>query len=161
MNRELTINKLASMGLDPSLTGFHYIVDLLELAPDIPADGDNMGDLYRKVAEKHGVTFTSVERTVRHAIERFYYHGGCADPTLAADRMTGKWSNKAFLYKLRIALKGDMGCFSDGRSWVLREHNIDKYDVTIYACGGCYTAFVGSHEACIKFILNGGKVNAV
>jgi hypothetical protein len=161
MNRELIANKLTSIGMDPALTGFHYLLDMLELAPDVPTIGDGMCQLYEKVAQRHNTSSTAVERSMRHAVERFYEQNVCESPALCADMNKGKCVNKSFLYKLRVMLKEDSGHFSDGRAWVLRERNVDKYDVLVYVNGGCYTAFVGTHNACINFILNGGKVNAV
>lgn len=161
MDRELVINKLAAIGLDPSLVGFYYIADMLEILPSMPIDGDSMSTMYMDIAAKHNTSASSIERSVRYAIERFYSSTLCESPMLIADINKGKCTNKQFLYKLRVMLKEETGHFSDGRVWALRERSAFKYDVLVYACGGCYTAYVGSHDACINFILNGGNAHAV
>lgn len=65
---------LVRMGFQTSHKGYRYLNEI------IPAVSENPGliydfayKLYRTVAEKYGVTPSSVERSVRHSIETAYY----------------------------------------------------------------------------------------
>lgn len=70
---------LLYLGVKPSMKGFDYIVELVELANKHGFNTMGIFTMYGELAKKHGVTAWSIERAVRHAI--------CS----AMNRNTGVW----------------------------------------------------------------------
>lgn len=66
--REKITQKLLELGIKPSLKGFYYLVDAIEICAD---DRNAMiGDVYKQIAESNMSTYSRVERSVRHAITK-------------------------------------------------------------------------------------------
>lgn len=63
-----TISKLLiDLGVYPHLSGYHYLVDAIEIKVKLPF-ADIMKGVYEPVAFKHDITAKNVERPMRHAI---------------------------------------------------------------------------------------------
>lgn len=77
MDRKSVSEILMKTGMSPSLRGFDYILDALDLI-----DGDRgflhsmTKLLYPAIAEKYSLTPSKVERCIRHAIEVSFSYAG-------------------------------------------------------------------------------------
>ncbi len=64
---------LIDLGLDPVLKGFSYIVKAVVEFPGIIRSNKTVKDLYGIIAEGHGVSLKSVERSIRMSLEAAWY----------------------------------------------------------------------------------------
>lgn len=162
MNKDVIIDKMVSLGLDPSLSGFTYAVDMLEVLPDTTKVVGCMCPAYGEVAKRHSATSARVERAIRHLVERYYLNTSVAHVhyMLGCDAESGKLCNTSFLYKLRRVIMEDTGYFADGTQWALHKA-ADKWCVRLYIAGGSYTAIIGTHADCAHYIERELKERAV
>lgn len=69
MLREKTYDALMEFGILPTVNGFNYIIDAVEMFdPDMKAT-----ELYEEVARENNTTATKVERSMRYAFTRMDY----------------------------------------------------------------------------------------
>ena len=77
MNRKAVSELLMEAGMSPSLRGFDYILDAMELI-----DGDRgflysvTRLLYPAIAEKYGSTPSKIERCIRYAVSISFNYAG-------------------------------------------------------------------------------------
>lgn len=71
MNKNQIGDKLISIGIYPDIKGFTYIIDAVQIFEP----GNSMMDMYKTVAQKHGVAFGNVEKCIRHAKEGSKQYG--------------------------------------------------------------------------------------
>lgn len=99
--RKRTGDILLELGITPDLSGFHYIVDLVEIIYN--NQFAKICTTYVFVAEKYNKSSSKVERCVRHAIGKIntttdefckYIGANVSSPE------TGKPTNSAFLFTL-------------------------------------------------------------
>lgn len=64
---------LLNLGLKPNLKGFNYIKEAIIIYPKLKFANKNIMDLYAIIAEYHNVTSGSVEKAIRHLLERTWY----------------------------------------------------------------------------------------
>lgn len=62
---------LKELAIGPHLTGYFYLQDAISMCVDDKhALNGICKNVYTKIAQAHGVTYSSVERAMRHAAER-------------------------------------------------------------------------------------------
>lgn len=159
MRKEVIIDKMNDMGLDPSINGFWQLAELLERSP---ASGD-LCATYEAVGAAHGYSGPSIERNIRHLIERFYCENANVPMILRVNASTGKLPNRQFIGKLRIYMHHDTARLADGTELVITKHpeNAQMYAVRKYTDNSNYVVQEGSYEDCVKFIENGGHANVI
>lgn len=97
------INAIVEMGVPADIKGFKYIVQAVCM---FEKDGKLIGkttELYEKVAEMNGVTECSVERAIRHAIERAMEIGNkvAIEKYLGANKKSNGMILATLYYKLK------------------------------------------------------------
>ena len=103
---------LLEMGLPASLNGYRYLLDAVSMATEEPlALRKVSGYLYPQIAKNHNATPSSVERSIRHAIEVIFYRGSRKAvihvfKDLYADN-TGKPTNTHFIAHIAEYLKNE------------------------------------------------------
>ena len=80
---------LMNLGIRPHYTGFNYLVSALEIAMGSEAKKPAL-EIYRLVAEEHGVSANRVERCIRTAIQMY-----CQKELGQTDQ---KFKNSEFIY---------------------------------------------------------------
>lgn len=158
MNKALIESKMARIGLDPSVSGFGYMAELLEA---MPAEHTSFMELYNVVAAKHGINHYRVERNVRMLIERFYDEHVNVHPLLCPNMHSGRLTNSQFMCRLRMLINEDAGYNKDGSQWVILEHGENTFEVRVFATGGNFWAKRGTRDECLTYIMNGGLDNVV
>lgn len=74
--RKKTIDALIEMGVPANIRGFDYICDAMEIYfEDESYVTSKRRELYDRIADKHGTTWTRVERCIRHAFEKAVVYG--------------------------------------------------------------------------------------
>ncbi|MBE6856348.1 MAG: hypothetical protein E7500_02810 [Ruminococcus sp.] len=64
---------LLELGLKPNLKGFNYIKYAIDIYPETISTNKRFNYLYTLIAEKYGVSASSVERAIRTSVESAWY----------------------------------------------------------------------------------------
>ena len=76
MIKEKAERALQEMGMSRSLSGFRYVVDVMELYESDRAWRDaRMMILYEKVASMHGISYKAAEKNIRYAFHEVLARG--------------------------------------------------------------------------------------
>lgn len=79
MNNNNTTNKfILNLGISPDLLGYGYIVEAVNTVKEMRLTNKvgNFTELYADIADKFNVSASSVERAMRHAIEKAFIRKG-------------------------------------------------------------------------------------
>lgn len=164
MNEVVISNQMAHLGLDPSLLGFRYMVDLVKM---IDEAGDpaavQVTKAYHDIAKRFGSTWMRVERNIRTVINHYYDTHSTYHTLLEPDAVHGTLHAASFIARLWYILRQDRGYFPDGSCWAIHRISTEfgKYEVRVYIAGGNYTAFTGTREGCNKYIHKGMNEHVV
>lgn len=67
---------ILTLGFKPKLKGYIYVKDAIYFYIINPQADISIGDIYAKIAQKHDITTTSVERAIRNLIIAAWYNDG-------------------------------------------------------------------------------------
>ena len=62
---------LLKIGISSNIKGFHYIIDAVNFIKNQQIH-TNMTTVYEKLAKKHNTNYCSIERAIRHSIQKAY-----------------------------------------------------------------------------------------
>lgn len=104
--RKKTGDILLKLGITPDLSGFNYIIDMVEMINN--GELTKMTKAYRDISKKYGHTENGVERCIRHAISKINTASvefeQYIDATISKES-NGNMVNSAFLYTLAYRVK--------------------------------------------------------
>lgn len=108
LTEEYIRDMLLELGFSPAGIGFNYIVEAVMIVEsDHEAKFNVVKKIYIPIAKKHGVTYPTVERNIRHAVETAMDFGAekitdylRLQPTAAS----GSYKNSDFLAAFHMAL---------------------------------------------------------
>lgn len=97
---------LLKLGITPDLSGFNYIIDMVEMINN--GEVSKMMTAYSDIAQKRGHTAYGVERGIRQAIRRVNAESEEYERYIGANiakESNGGMANSAFLYTLAYRVK--------------------------------------------------------
>ncbi len=109
-NTQRVSRLLAEIGVPGNLLGCAYLRTGLTLLMEEPSLGRRLtGELYPRIAEKHGATAPSVERAIRHAIGQTFARAGTEGYRAALGRLASsvgdRPTNSEFLAQVAERLR--------------------------------------------------------
>lgn len=69
LNEKIT-NKLLKKGIDPSIKGFKYLHDMVELTIESGCTATNMQPYFQIVGNKYGVSKRTIERGIKYVADK-------------------------------------------------------------------------------------------
>lgn len=107
--REATGLMMLELGIDPGLDGFQALVEGVTLVAKEQEYADQItGMLYPAIGEAVGHTGSQVERSIRHAIEKWVDDAPTEDMYIlfpAVSRQKGKIANKQFIVRCAMEVR--------------------------------------------------------
>jgi len=115
---ELITNTLHKLGIPSHYKGFSYIKEIIYLLLNDDNSSINLSeDLYKRVAQKYNTNISSVERSVRYAIEIGYSRAnyGFQEELFenSTNPLTNKQTNKEFLITVANKIKLERNKYLD------------------------------------------------